>query len=44
MLHIAIVEDDPKNQRELLAAVERYARENGEQFRTSVFSDGDEIL
>ena len=27
-----------------LSAVERYARENGEQFRTSVFSDGDEIL
>ena len=44
MLHIAIVEDDPRNQRELLAAVERYARENGEPFRTSVFSDGDEIL
>lgn len=43
-MHIAIVEDDPRIQAELQAAVERYARENGEQFHTSVFSDGDEIL
>lgn len=44
MLHIAIVEDDPKYQRELQTAVERYARKHKEPIRTSIFSDGDEIL
>ena len=44
MLHIAIVEDDPKYQRELQTAVERYARKQKEPIRTSIFSDGDEIL
>jgi len=44
VLHIAIVEDDPKYQRELQTAVERYARKHKELIRTSIFSDGDGIL
>lgn len=44
MIHIAIVEDDLKMQQQLLAAIERYAKENELSYRTSVFCDGDEIL
>lgn len=44
MIHIAIVEDDREMQKQLLDAIEQYARMHGADLRTTVFSDGDEIL
>lgn len=44
MLRFAIVEDDPSAQKDISDCVRRFASENGETCRISLFSDGDLIL
>jgi len=43
-MRIAIVEDEPRIQKELSEYVSRYAVETGQQLETVIFSDGDEIV
>lgn len=43
MVRIALVEDDESCRQELTGYLERYARESGEKFRITAFSDGAEI-
>jgi DNA-binding LytR/AlgR family response regulator len=43
MIRVALVEDDPNYREELMEYLKRYEQESGEKFRSSVFTDGDEI-
>lgn len=44
MVHIAIVEDNPKTRTTLQAYIERYQKESQNEFSIRVFEDGAEIL
>lgn len=44
MIHIAIVEDDPEVQEQLIGYVHRYERQYGKMFELTAFADGDEIV
>ena len=44
MIHIALVDDEVENRKQFLSYLHQYEKESGQQFRISVFSDGDEIL
>ena len=44
MIHIALVDDEEENRKQFLGYLHQYEKESGQQFRVSVFSDGDEIL
>ena len=44
MIHIALVDDEEKNREEFLGYLRQYEKESGQQFRISVFTDGDEIV
>ncbi|MDO5144970.1 MAG: LytTR family DNA-binding domain-containing protein [bacterium] len=43
MIRIALVEDDARCREELTGYLERYEQENGEKFRVTAFTDGQEI-
>lgn len=44
MTRIALVEDDPGFQRQILDYLDRYSRESGEEFKVYPFGDGDDII
>lgn len=44
MTHIALVEDDPGCQAQILDYLDRYAQDSGEGFKISSFGDGDNII
>ncbi len=44
MLHIAVVEDDREDSRQLQEFIHRYGRENEMEFQVQAFGDGSEIL
>lgn len=44
MIHIAIVEDDPQVQQQLVDYIRRYERQFGRMFELTTFADGDEIV
>ena len=41
MIHIALVDDEEENRKQFLGYLHQYEKESGQQFRVSVFSDGD---
>ncbi len=43
MVRIALVEDDDSSRRQLMEYLDRFARESGERFSVSAFTDGAEI-
>jgi len=42
--HIALVEDDPGFQRQILDYLDRYSQASGEEFKVCTFGDGDSII
>lgn len=44
MIRVGIVEDDPRYAEQLKSFLSDYTRESGETFRTSVFSDGAQLV
>lgn len=44
MIRVAIVEDDPQVQQQLVEYLRRYERQFGRMFELALFSDGDEIV
>ena len=44
MIHIALVDDEEANREQYLGYLRQYEKESGQQFKISVFTDGDEIL
>ena len=44
MIRVAIVEDDPQVQQQLVDYLHRYERQFGRMFELTRFSDGDEIV
>lgn len=44
MIHIAIVEDEPNFQQQLIGYLHQYEKEQGEQFQISLFSDGLDVI
>lgn len=44
MTHIALVEDDPGCQKQILDFLDRYSQESGEPFKVCVHEDGDSLI
>lgn len=44
MIHVALVEDDPKCRAQILDYLDHYSKDSGETFKTASFEDGDGII